>query len=1500
MRKTKFTAIVMMIVASMLSSLVPTWAQTINSIDLIDFNLEVSLTSSDEYGPVVYGTDYGTSSDFGLGQLATKKFGRHKLDGEWNGFATLNFDNIAEGSDFAAYGIEYKDGGVADISDVEDTAIVAFDINKGTSTEETVSIQNLYYALMTRGEDGVNFAGIPVTSLEESTGVSLSEFTDANNFLGSTGTGESIDLTKFCGLGFVRMNISGDAEVPASSGRIYTKKLAILSLNSIDDLAAEAYRGEVNLTFTAPTVEGLVYTIEIAGNDGSERSVTLTSDDFVLDGINYVWTDTEVEEEVTYTYTITLEDDTYGISSVSNSASVRVPEDIGGEEIPSDGESSTIVEIPVKNYAWYDGVEWLDYALGAPKTTQVYNPRAQKPELASQNILKIDLAYDNTYKNDQEATEYYGHMFDYYVVGYIAGNLSGGPSFTSKECTNIGAVEDTGSVVYRMYIDETMELTNAYFTIGQRWYGGNKDRINFMGVPMYDYITDEDKGKVIVVSIPLTDFKLANPNAINRIWSYSWDSKAAQEEAEVDLEYFNFIGLMRDCNIANEQPESSGNIYISDMMVSSVDKVKNLEIRDVTPSKITLGWEHSETLVDKYNIYRVIDGEKELVGTTRLNRFADTNNDLGFEVWETYDYYVEAVDKMGVKSHQVTVSATVEPIAKPKAFKVENYYSETDLLANDISWQPVSYGSIAKYVLYRNGTKYQEFGIEETSYRDTGIVYGKDYTYHMVAIDKDGNSSIDTEKITVTAACVSNIENVEYAISDNDVTFSWDENPYAEQYGLRVNGEVFVTDSTSYTVNDLPYHVEIDAAVWAINAAGAKSLEYKVRKFNLEKPGTEIAQTLLNESVASGFKLENSGKVGAKFTSDKYIVNNVSLACDFNQRLLEDQFVMLKHSSWNIKDLRDNNSTLSFWIYVEDEVDLNELSVALESTALLYWGNRPLRAEVELATLVPEKNKWIYVEIPLLDFGDNGTAEYQGQYYVKPMDYAKLKGISFIYNNELSLNGAKFYLDDIRIIRGVEWSVEGIADNNEVAIENEISANAKSISVAFSEAMDASTINSENVWIEDGEGNVINTIVTYEDEACVISFLEPLAQSTDYTLNIENVKSEKGVMNIYTKTFTSNTDEVDGVMAEIPAIAPVVTGTPSGSTLTVTLAMPQTPVYNVADYEITITYDRTVLAPNGAQATTLYDVLTGATVTYGDSIVTISGNASNKVLSGDLAAVKFSVIKSARTNLTVGGTVDAVNVKSTDVIATAVSASNAFTVTKGSTGGGSTGGGGGGGGTASRENATVKDDTKVDLTNGENQNEGTTSEGDVSTVLTPSSFTDINSIAWAKDAIVALIEAGVISGYPDNTVKPEKTITREEFASMLVRTFGFKTESVESPFADVANDAWYANAIIIAQEKGIVSGIDAENFGVGSTITREDMCTMIYRAMQASRMSAGDKYDAYDFADAEQISSYASDAVTNLYKSGIISGVSDTEFAPKAEVNRAMAARVLYGVMGLM
>lgn len=1481
----------MLIVVSMLCSMVPTWAATIDSIDVIDFGFEVTLTSADEYSPVMYGANYGASGDFGLGQLAAKLFGRQKIDGIWQGFTTLNFDNISSGSVAAAYLMEYENGKVEDISDVEDMASVAYEIDAA----DEVAIDNLYFALATRGADGIEFAGIPATSSEETIGVALSEMTKPENFLFSTGTGTEIDITKFCGLGLVRMNVSEGETAPASSGRIFMKKLAIVNLGAIDDLACEADKNEATISFTAPTVEGLTYKINISGNDGSERCVTLTSEDFILDGGKFIWKDTEVEGEITYTYKITLIDSSYGLESVSNTASVRIPEDIGGEEIPANGEDSVVIDIPVRNYSWTSASEWLDNVNGAPKNSQVFDSRSSKPEMASETILKFNLNVNNTFKTAEEAAEFSGHPFDYYAVGYLAGNLSGGPSKTSKECTNIADVAETGSAMYRIYVDPVLDLTNSYFAIGQRWFGGNKDRLNYLGVPMNDYIKEEDKGKIITVSIPLSEFKLSTPGAINRIWSYSWDSKASQEAAEIDLQYFNFIGVLRDCSIA--QPENpTGNVYISDMRICNVKAVENLEIRDITPSKVILGWDHSVTKVRKYNIYREENGAKVYVGSTTLNRFADVNDGNGFNVWETYKYYVEAEDEMGVTSPMREISARVEPIAKPGAFKVLNYYSETDDLAVDISWQPVSYGDIDKYVLYRNDTKYQEFDSSVTSFRDENVTFGEDYTYYMIAVDMVGDTSINTEAITVTAACIPPVNNLAYSVSDNDVTITWDENELAEEYIVTINDQVFVTSDTNYVMNDVPYYTEIDVAVSAVNAAGAKSLETKLRKFAVLKNET-VAQVVFDDAIKSGFKVSTTGSAAVKTESEKVVVGNASLCFDFTGRVLEDQFAGLSHSAWKLKAQRDNNSKLTFWMYADDELELDKLSIGLQGTTTLVWdANFPIRALLPMSDYLTARNKWIYVEIPLQNFSDEGKAVHQGQEYVKTLKYDEIKALVFQYNNSRSVNGAKFYIDDIRIVKGETWNVSGLADDNGTAITTEISANAKAIKISSTKPIDPSTLSSETVWLEDAAGNVVNTFVAQENGVVTLKLLEALAPSTEYTLNISGVKSTGGVGANITKTFTSNADAVAGDYAQITAITPVITETKAGSTVTVKLSMPSAPVYNVGTYNITLAYNQNMIVPNGATAVALH-ALKDATVTTANGVVTISGTANDKILSGDLAEVKFSVKTGGTTQVTAGGTMNVVNAKSNDAAQVAVNATKSMTVaTTGAVGGG--GGGGGGGGSAGRENSTIKGDDVIEPSDTDSPKEDA---GETpSQPQAPVAFTDINSVPWAADSIKALIDEGIISGYPDNTVKPEKTITREEFASLLIRAFGFKTELTESPFADVQNDAWYATAIITAKDKGIVSGVDAENFGIGSTITREDMCTMIYRAMQASRMSASEKYDAYQFADEADISTYAKEAINVLYKAGIISGVSDTEFAPKTEVNRAMAARVLHGVMGMM
>lgn len=86
-------------------------------------------------------------------------------------------------------------------------------------------------------------------------------------------------------------------------------------------------------------------------------------------------------------------------------------------------------------------------------------------------------------------------------------------------------------------------------------------------------------------------------------------------------------------------------------------------------------------------------------------------------------------------------------------------------------------------------------------------------------------------------------------------------------------------------------------------------------------------------------------------------------------------------------------------------------------------------------------------------------------------------------------------------------------------------------------------------------------------------------------------------------------------------------------------------------------------------------------------------------------------------------------------------------------------------------------------------------------------------------------------------------------------------------------------------------------FGIGSNITREDMAVIAYRtAVVCGLMEDGERESEFVFEDDAQISDYAKTAVYRLAEEEIINGVGDDYFAPKSNLTRAQAAKIIYGV----
>ena len=122
--------------------------------------------------------------------------------------------------------------------------------------------------------------------------------------------------------------------------------------------------------------------------------------------------------------------------------------------------------------------------------------------------------------------------------------------------------------------------------------------------------------------------------------------------------------------------------------------------------------------------------------------------------------------------------------------------------------------------------------------------------------------------------------------------------------------------------------------------------------------------------------------------------------------------------------------------------------------------------------------------------------------------------------------------------------------------------------------------------------------------------------------------------------------------------------------------------------------------------------------------------------------------------------------------------------------------------------------------------QGLTIEGDASNVTDSASVSD-----WAKPYVSAVVKAGAFSGNADGSFAPKVAITREQFAAVIVRAYGFGESTDELKFADAGELTWSKGLVAKAVELGIVTGYGDNSFRPGAQITRAEAFTMLTRAM---------------------------------------------------------------------
>lgn len=166
---------------------------------------------------------------------------------------------------------------------------------------------------------------------------------------------------------------------------------------------------------------------------------------------------------------------------------------------------------------------------------------------------------------------------------------------------------------------------------------------------------------------------------------------------------------------------------------------------------------------------------------------------------------------------------------------------------------------------------------------------------------------------------------------------------------------------------------------------------------------------------------------------------------------------------------------------------------------------------------------------------------------------------------------------------------------------------------------------------------------------------------------------------------------------------------------------------------------------------------------------------------------------------------------------------------------------------------------------------------------------------WAGNYMSELSYMEILKGFVDNTMKPNKTITRSEFITMIARVMDLHEDSAKySNYADVPATHWSYNYINNAKTYGLLDGFTGTKLYPDKVITREEMAVII-----SGTLPSGYKADKpMNFSDVKD-DHVNKTSIDKISSAGIINGLPDGTFSPKGSATRAEAAAMIYRLIHL-
>ena len=174
-------------------------------------------------------------------------------------------------------------------------------------------------------------------------------------------------------------------------------------------------------------------------------------------------------------------------------------------------------------------------------------------------------------------------------------------------------------------------------------------------------------------------------------------------------------------------------------------------------------------------------------------------------------------------------------------------------------------------------------------------------------------------------------------------------------------------------------------------------------------------------------------------------------------------------------------------------------------------------------------------------------------------------------------------------------------------------------------------------------------------------------------------------------------------------------------------------------------------------------------------------------------------------------------------------------------------------------------------------------------------FTDLAAGAWYEDAVAYVYRHDLMSGFSEALFGPNAALSRAQLCQILYNMEGRPAVTGGGSFSDLADGAWYTDAVTWAASQGIVDGYGGGLFGPDDNITREQLASILYRCAQArgDDVSVGEDTNILSYSDAADVAGYAVSAMQWACGAGVITGISESALAPRGEATRAQTAAML-------